>query len=188
MAVRVSFAIENFEEISEWVLLEYRHASRLAGKGRLTICGAPAKLRKIARAERRHSWQMKLPDPILLDPAAPEILEPDDFSDGENFVVIGGICGDWPAKGRTGNLLSSRFPGARLRSLGGLQLSIDSALWTAREIAKGRPLSRIPFVQRAEIPLGDGEIVKLNFGYPLVKGEPLVTPGLANLLSNRKLF
>lgn len=185
--MRARFIIENFEKPSEWVVLEYRHAARLAGRGNLTITGA-GKLAGLP-TDGRHAWEIGLADPIILDPAASEVLEPGDFSDpGENFLVLGGICGDFPPKARTGGLLTSRFPDARVRSLGSLQLPTDIALWTAREISRGRRLSGIAFFPQMEFRMGKYESVSINLGYPLVKGKPLVTPGLAALLRKRQEF
>jgi ribosome biogenesis SPOUT family RNA methylase Rps3 len=184
--MKVTFVIENLERVSEWVLLEYMHAMRIAGKDNLIICGKYGK--GCPEFTKGHSWQMRLPDPIVLDPAASEMLEPEDFSVGDNFVVVGGICGDFPPKARTSDLLSKNFPGARLRSLGGLQLSIDNAIWVAKRISEGKRLSELPFVQQVEIPTGKFESVKLNFGYPLVEGKPNITPGLERLLRKRKDF
>ncbi|MFH0961702.1 MAG: SAM-dependent methyltransferase [archaeon] len=188
MVQKMRFVVENFEKPSDWVLLEYRHAAKIAGKGNLLISGS-GNLGKKLPTDKKHAWQLRsLPDPIILDPSAKEVLEPEDFSAGENSVVIGGICGDVPPKARTAELLTKRFPGARARSLGGLQLSIDNALWTAKRISEGRRLSEIPFVQQIELKLGKYETVKINFGYPLVQGKPLVTPGLAALLKKREEF
>lgn len=186
---KVRFIIENFEEMSDWVGLEYSHASKVAGKGNLTVCGiSKAKIKGIC-FEKRHSWELSLKDPIILDPSAKEILEPEDFSeDCDNFVVIGGICGDFPPKARTGELLTKKFPGARVRSLGSLQLPTDIAVWTAREISKGKLLSEIPFFVQGEFSVGKYETVKINLGYPLVNGRPLKTPGLEKLLKKRKEF
>lgn len=185
--MRVNFVVENLEKISDWVLLEYSHCRKLAGKGNLTIAGS-GKIPGFS-TEKKHSWQISLPDPIILDPDSKETLEPEDFSEGENFLVLGGICGDFPPKKRTSPLLTKKFPkGTRVRSLGSLQLPTDIALWAALEISKGRKLSEIPFFPQGEFSLGKYESVKINLGYPFVNGKPLYTPGLLELLKKRERF
>jgi len=185
--MKVGFVIENLEKISDWVLLEYSHSRKLSGKSNLTISGSG----KVSgfNTEKRHAWELALPDPIVLDPNAKETLEPEDFSEGENFLVLGGICGDFPPKARTAPLVTKKFPkGTRVRSLGSLQLPTDIALWTALEISKGRKLSEIPFFPQGEFKLSEYESVKINLGYPSVKGKPLHTPGLLELLRKREKF
>ena len=117
-------------------------------------------------------------------------MEPWDFVDSKlNIIIIGGILGDYPPKGRTWELLTMRILGkgfnVKVRNLGKEQLTIDGAAYVAYLIFKGKRLSEIPFQEGLrivrKIGLIEHEIV-LPYKYPVLDGKPLVNPKLIEYL------
>jgi len=188
--------IEHLEEgISRWMLEEYREAVRVAGdKGyRVVITGVgredlAALLRDIG-AETLIGGGEALynrVDAIVLDPWAPRPLEPWEAWRA-CCIVIGGIMGDHPPKGRT-RLISWRYTNAAKRNLGPHQLSIDGAVKVALMIASGLRLGEIGLALeptlRLKTPLGEVE-VQLPYAYPLgPDGRPWIAEGVVRLLAS----
>ena len=127
---------------------------------------------------------------IILDLRAEGRLEPWEASTVE-VIVVGGIMGDHPPRGRTYLLATQYYTVCAGRSLGPVQLSIDGAVKVASLIAGGANLDEIEVVEgltiEVETPLGNVE-VELPFGYPRYKGR-LLKPGfLEDLLSRGILW
>lgn len=183
--------IEHLEKLSPWVLLEYRHASGILGRKNLTFTNVRSaselgKLKKLGSVEKRSVTKLKLGNLIVLDPAAGKPLTSKDFANDPQ-IVIGGICGDYPPRLRTRELISKKIK-CEKRNLGKKQMSIDNAVFVAKLISEGKRLEEIKFADELEIVLNRYETVTLHFAYPLVKGKPLVTPGLASFLKKKKSF
>ncbi len=192
-------AIEHLEDYtSEWLLLEYKHASSLYQP--LVITNARCYydiLSKITKTYEKsilelegelYTSQSKL---IILDPLAPETLSHNDTKNAE-IIVVGGILGDHPPRGRTYKLLSSRTTRALIRNLGSKQLSIDGAVYVASRIINGGDLKDIKFVDNPRIktitPMGFELEIELPFTYPVVQGKPLFPRGFKELVSSRLLY
>ncbi len=180
--------IEHLEPVlSRWALVEYRHAARIAGDLLLiTNVRDPAErelLSGFCRVEGRSVAELGVPCErmVVLDPRAPEPLEPEDVK-GAELVVVGGIMGDFPPRGRTAELLTSRLPGALMRNLGPGQLSVDGAVYVALQVMRGRRLEELEFVDGVEIRLGKYHVVRLPYRYPVVGGRPLISEELVEYL------
>jgi ribosome biogenesis SPOUT family RNA methylase Rps3 len=187
--------IENLEEYpSKWLLAEYRHAARLAG-GRLVITNAQkccsifsgiAKCYELSIVELEGVLYSRQENVIVLDPKADQRLSPSEAASAE-VIVVGGILGDHPPRGRTKALLSSRLPRALKRSLGSHQLSIDGAVYVAAKVAEGMELDEIELTVNPTVKIGMGEYgeveVELPYAYPLVEGRPLVSSEVIGLLA-----
>lgn len=177
--------IENCEEkLSEWLFLEYRHAVQIWGKVIFTNVKDErmhAVLSKLsAEVYREHVYELKLENLVVLDPLAEKPLEPEDMQKA-NYVVIGGILGDREFTGKTKQLITEKTR-CIARNLGNIQLSIDAAAFVAHEVLKGKRLSEIPLTSEVEIEHSDGHITLLPYGYPIVNGDVLITPGLIRYL------
>ncbi|KAJ3093129.1 hypothetical protein HK102_007968 [Quaeritorhiza haematococci] len=113
---------------------------------------------------------------VLLDPAAKEVLKPED---GEKFdyLLFGGILGDHPPKDRTKEL---RILGYETRHLGAVQLPTDHAVIFSKLIMEDKKqLDDIPHVDFPEVKLAKHESVELPFRY--LKGSdggPMLAPGM----------
>lgn len=184
--------IEHLEPvISRWLLIEYKHAAEIA-KGNLLItnvCGEEDinLLRQFASA-RCESASEIFRRPIILDPSSSVLLSPRDREIAEAFI-IGGILGDHPPRGRTKELLTSKFRDPVTRSLGEGQYSIDGAVYvTYKVIFEGKQLSEIPYVDGLKISAKAGFLeheIFLPFRYPLVNGKPLIHPDLLRYIKGR---
>lgn len=172
------------EELSEWLWLEYKHASEI-WDGDVVFTHVPAdmkgRLATIGKVDDRHFSEI-FKDIIVLDPEAEEPLSPADFSDSEG-VVVGGILGYDVPKGRTGELITDTAPLAKVRHLGEKQLPIDQAALAAKLVSMGSLLEDIDITEAVEIMINDIESVELPYGYVVMDGKVLLTPGLVDYLS-----
>jgi len=196
--VKTLFVIEHLEpRLSQWLLLEYKHASKIVGKENLMITNAKGLknvLNKIAVVFEESiiellGTKIKSNRVIVLEPKAEKLLQPEDFIE-HTLVIIGGIMGDHPPKGRTWTLLTSKLLGiAEPRGLGPYQFSIDGAVYMAYQVSKGRRLEDIKVIHDVEIEIpspypGIQATIRLPYAYPVVNGKPLLALGLVDYLKH----
>lgn len=173
--------VEHLEPVlSPWVYLEYKHAASLARNLLVTN----------VKDERERSCLKPFVDAIpesvseiaerseilVLDPQAREPLSPKD-AESFRYVVVGGIMGDFPPKGRTKKLLTDKL-GVEARTLGLCQLSVDGAVYVASRVMEGEPLERVKVAMGLTLKQGSFEI-KLPYCYPVRGGEVLFSRELA---------
>jgi len=191
---RVRFVIEHLEPVvSRWVWLEYKHASEIVGRERLVITNVRnprerAKLAEIAAEVHEASVaELSLDEErlVVLDPQAPQELSPRDFEVCD-YVVVGGIMGDYPPRLRTKPLLSDRLPRAAKRNIGKEQFAVDGAVYVAKLVSEGVPLSEIPYTVNLEITVGEFDGIRhtivLPYAFPLRGGEPVISEELVRYL------
>jgi len=195
---RPLIVIEHLEDhLSRWIVLEYKHVKSMVGD-RLVVTnarlgGGCEKLRNAIGEVKCYNEPLdtlkgklysREDEILILDPKAGKLLEPQEIS-MYRIVVVGGILGDHPPRGRTSKLLSKRFPRAAKRSLGPYQLSIDGAIYVYLQVERGvKPLD-VPLVVKPKIKftiMGLEYEVELPFAYPKVGNKPLLAPGLIELL------
>ncbi|KAI9329671.1 SAM-dependent RNA methyltransferase [Zopfochytrium polystomum] len=185
----MKFIVEHMEEgLTEWVILEYRHMIKNLGKGNLilsgmtpsTIASAPADIRENAELTEKTVLQFADKSKVLLlDPASPDELVPEDGTAGFEYLLFGGILGDDPPQDRTRLL---RQLGFATRHLGKHQMTTDTAVIVSKVVTGGTRLGDIPFVDRPEIKLGKHESVEMPFRYILENGAPKLPDGFKELL------
>ncbi len=186
----VIIVIEHLDVTSEWILLEYKHVIKMAKNKVIFTNVKDEKLKKFLEKEgakfREESIKEILhefPKPwIVLDPLAKKTLEPEE---AKGTLIIGGILGAHPPRGRTKKELTDKL-GIEARNLGSHQLSIDGAVWVTLQIMSGKRLKDLKFVlnpviEVQELP-GVKMEVELPFAYPEVDGKPLLTPGIERYL------
>ena len=121
---------------------------------------------------------------IILDPKAEETLRRD-YINNDDYLVIGGILGDYPPKGRTYKYITKKiikkYPKVRRYNLGKYMFPIDSAAIVAYLIWRGEKLEDIPVINELHIKHKYGEVI-LPFSYPLIHGKPFINPILMELL------
>jgi ribosome biogenesis SPOUT family RNA methylase Rps3 len=187
---KVLIIIEHLEPVlGKWIWLEYKHISNMVGHRNLLFANVrrrneASKLREIGRVTKESSVILQKGQDrpmIILDPQSPNPLSHSDLSDG-TCLVIGGILGDHPASGRTKLALTDRIPSIPSRNLGQYQFSVDGAVHVAMEIISGKSIGDIPIRIGVEIKVNKHHSCYLPFAYPLVKGKPLLAPGLAKYL------
>ena len=179
---KVTLIIENLEEeISEWLLLEYKHVCNIWKNVFFTRAEKledffPGKTTEKTFSDIFHRV-------IVLDPQAKKELRPSDFKDIE-AVVIGGILGHEKPKGRTRKLLVSKVGEKNSRNLGKKQLSIDSAALVAKLIYLGYKLEEIEITNEVVIDCGEEKII-LPYGYVVIENKIIITPGLIEYLLSK---
>ncbi|MBW2967970.1 hypothetical protein KY362_05785, partial [Candidatus Woesearchaeota archaeon] len=139
----MKYIIEHMEpELFPWCLIEYRHMAEAVGKDNLMITNVrkdELDLIDFCEAREESAAILGLKNMCILDPEAPDTLEPDDrkrFS----YLIFGGILGNDPPQARTKEL---QIPNAERRNLGKAQLPTDNAVMVAKLIIDGTPLDRL---------------------------------------------
>ncbi len=195
-------AVEHCEDhLGRWLLYEYEDVVRLAGRERVVFTNVRRRdwcerLSRLARCyeesvvELRGVLWSEPREVLVLDPRAPEPLKTEDTR-RVRVVVVGGILGDHPPRGRTEKCITSRLAGALTRNLGPHQLSIDGAVYVYLRVEEGAELGKIPLVVNPTLRfnvLGSEVEVTLPFAYPLVGGKPLIPEGVLRLLRSGLSF
>jgi ribosome biogenesis SPOUT family RNA methylase Rps3 len=182
--------IEHLEPVlGRWIWLEYKHVSKMVGRENLLLANIrnkkeAFKLRELGRVSPKsvvNSKKLASRNAIVLDPQSPVPLLPEDFA-GDTCLIVGGILGDYPPKGRTRLALTEKLPHLPSRNLGAYQFSVDGAVYVALNVALGRLITDIPIKLGAEISISEKHLTFLPFAYPIVRGKPLMAPGLQRYL------
>ncbi len=161
----------------KWSFLEYRHVSDVIGKNNLIFTNIRSvsskdKLSFFGKIYKEKAEKLNLKNACVLDPGAKETLTPEDKFD---YLIVGGILGDFPPQKRTKKELTSRL-GFPSRNLGHSQMSTNTAAIVAWKIMHGTPLNRLEFKNKLVIKIGKYEEVILPYKY-LSEGGKLVLPG-----------
>jgi len=195
--VEYTVIVEHLEqEISLWLLLEYRHVSRIHGKERVWFTNVPRRYHKILSLYGRvfeksviallFERYIEPAQTIVLDPQAQQKLTFNDLITAR-YIVIGGILGDHPPRGRTKTFITSRAPsGVKAFNIGEGQYSIDGAAYYVKYLIEHRGEEGFEYVDGVKIETEHG-YVYLPYRYPLVNGRPLLADGLEYYLKYRKL-
>lgn len=179
--------IEHCEpRLSEWLLLEYKHASKLWSRNlvftRVVDKKTSAALQKLGSVRNEKAKTVFSGKPcIVLDPQAKKPFTPKDCSHID-AVIIGGLLGYETPQGRTKTLISGTS-GFQTRHLGKLQLSIDGAAFVTKAICLGLNLKDIEIAREVEVVHDTVHSTILPFGYPVIDDKPIITPGLIQYLT-----
>jgi len=178
--------IENLEEeLSEWLFLEYRHAAEIWNGALFTNVSSrkmAERLSMYGRVDPRPCYEVFRPrEAVVLDPKAEKPLRRRDFR-GREALIIGGILGEAVPLGRTANLITARMRGARIRHLGEVQLTIDSAALVAKLVEMDMSLEEIEITTEVEVRVSEVESIYLPYGYVVHEGKLILTPGLREYL------
>jgi len=183
----IKFIIEVCEPfISNWLLLEIKHSSIIVGKDKLLITNIKENyvqyLSKYGKVSSSSIIDLKhFHDKIIiLDPLADLTLTPEEASN--HILVIGGILGDDPPRGRTFKYITSKLPNCKARNLGKKQFSIDGAIYVAKLINEGKKLEEIPTMENLVINVDEFHEIILPYVYPLVNNKPLISDELIEYL------
>ena len=177
--------IEHLEEISDWLWLEYRHASEW-WKDRLIFTNVlPGERERLAQlgsviGESVTRFPFDRSKIIVLDLQAEEELKPEDIEE-DTIIVVGGILGDAVPRGRTKEFITSKMEGVKVRHIGKPQYSIDGATIVAKLIADGKRLREIEYEENPTIKLDEFSEITLHYAVPKLGGKLLLTPGLIEL-------
>lgn len=185
--------IEHAEEVfSPWLIFEYINASKLIGKDKIIYSNIdnPRVKRILGRYgivyEKRIGNYIDERNLIILDPKAEKTLTPEETINYDG-IIVGGILGDHPPRGRTSSLISNYYPLSLKRNLGTEQLTIDGAAYTAYLIAIGRRIEDIKFMYRIELNLDETTVI-LPYKYPFRRGDIILSETIKRILSLRGIF
>lgn len=168
-------------------MLEYRHCietwedpvfTNVADKAlfeALADCGASVRRSPLGRLKEYRPERT-----LALDPEAADLLRTSDFKK-HDALVIGGILGNEGFTGKTGRFMTGKL-GCCARNLGKIQLSIDSAAVVCKLIFLGMKLEDIELTRELEIVHDGGHSTILPYGYPVLEGKIILTPGLREYL------
>ncbi len=189
------FLVPVFERYSKWLIYELSHAYELLGKSLIITNVKDEKLKRELRnvgvlvfEEDFLTFARGLPRPlIVLDPRASEPLLPEEAVHGT--IIVGGILGHHPPRGRTSILISRRISKYKeyvlFRNIGEKQFTIDGALAVAFLVSKGKRLSEIEFVEGFKLTqkfLGFEREIELPYMYPKINGRPFISEKLIRYL------
>lgn len=188
--------IEHCEsEMSPWMILEYRHSSLIYGRDFTVFTNIPPKYQKLlgkygrvltdSVVELIERSEIPQRETIILDPLAKEKLTYSDLVSAK-YVVIGGILGDNPPRGRTRELITSRLRSVRSFNIGDAQYSIDGAVYYVHYVWENRGEDGFQYIDGVTLSFHTREI-RLPFRYPIVDGKPLLAEGLEHYLRTGKI-
>lgn len=178
--------IEHLEPcVNRWLLKEYEYVSMIYGS-RLIITNVKKSehkkiLSKYAKVKTESIVEISRNDKkiIVLDPKSNKPLEPGDLED-VNYVVIGGIMGSYPPKGRTWFYITSKLSNAYARNIGIHQYTIAGAAYVLRNIELGKKVSDIRYVYGLTYTkeMSNGIVLEifLPYAFPLDDDGNLVLP------------
>ncbi len=196
----IKVIIEHCESyLSKWLWLEYENTSKIIGRSNLIFTNIKSnsiygKLKEIGNVKRESiidlisSGRISSNKVIILDPNSNKQLSPNDFQNNTNFIVIGGILGDYPPKKRTTKLISSNLPQCRKRSLGPYQFSIDGAAYMALQVFNGKSLNEIPIQIGLKINVNIYHEIYLPYAYPIANEMPLISEKLVKYLKSNEII
>jgi ribosome biogenesis SPOUT family RNA methylase Rps3 len=186
----VLFVIQHLEEkLTRWSWYEYLHAAEHVEPLLITGLKNPEERGYASRhlsAVEHDVWDLPFSRVVVLDPAAEEELKPEDFRE-PCAVVVGGILGDHPPRGRTRDLLTSKFTEPIARNIGEEQFPVDAAVFVAYIVSRGKELREIPVRVGVEVEVQKNHIVELPYAYPVVDGRAFISEKLLRYLTSDEI-
>lgn len=193
--------IENLEPcLSPWLLSEYRYVAKLYPKNlvftNVTNKTLLKELSKLGKALTQSFTELisnsgiDSKEVIVLDPSAKEELRPEDLRSAK-AVVIGGIMGETPMKGRTKKYITDRLPGSIPKNLGEGQLTIAGAAYVLKKIMGGVKLEEIELRNGLKVikDLGSLELViEIPYTFPYVRDEPVLPEDYVRVIAERTIY
>ncbi|MBM3247361.1 hypothetical protein FJZ17_02370 [Candidatus Pacearchaeota archaeon] len=187
------YIIEHLEpELFEWCLIEYEHISQIIGKDYLWFTNIKnpedkKRLEKFGSVFTKSARKMDFKGACVLDPEASKTLEPKEVK-SFNYLIFGGILGDYPPKKRTQEELTPFIDNCEVRNIGKEQMSTDNAVFCVKQIELGKKFEELKFVEGVSIEINEFESVDLPYRYNLIKGKPLISKKIQLYLKKKKGF
>lgn len=191
--------MENLEQcLSPWLRAEYEYVVKVL-KGSVVFTNVKDPRMRVELSKLAPTFvedvveyvaRRNLREVIVLDPKGEKELTPEDLRNCD-AVVIGGIMGDHPPKGRTWELITKRLPNAIPRNLGKEQLTIAGAAYVLKQIMMGRALRDLEFVDglRISLSLGVAELeIELPYRFPCEGGKVVLPENYVEIVARRSVF
>lgn len=188
----MKYIVEHLDpELYEWCMVEYTHISEIVGKENLMFTNIRKaeerkKLEVLGSVEQKSVKELNLKKVCILDPAASKTLESKDKQTFD-YLVFGGILGDWPPQQRTKKELSEKMDAER-RNLGAEQMSTNTAVYVAKKIMDGMKFSEFEFIEELVIPIEEGEEISLPFRFVVEQGKPVLAKGYIEFVKKQDVF
>ncbi|MCX8184650.1 MAG: SAM-dependent methyltransferase [Sulfolobales archaeon] len=193
--------VEHLEEcLSPWLMSEYSYVVKLFGEKVVFTNVRSSQIRDALRRLGASTTELSIVDlvtvgevvnPIVLDPKARETLQPEDLEKAD-AVVIGGIMGEHPPRGRTYREITSRLAQRALsRNIGKYQLTIAGAAYVLKRVSEGYRLELldIRFGLRFTTTVGGYEItVELPYAFPYEGAKPVLPEDYLEIIARKSLL
>lgn len=178
--------VEHLEPcISKWLLKEYEFVAEIF-KGRVIFTNVVNDHDRLLLESLGTTYRVSVVEllqdknnVIVLDPSAKDKLQIDDVKIAE-YIIIGGIMGDNPPKGRTRLQITSRLKNALPRNIGEKQFTIAGAAYVLKQVEMGRNVDDVRYIFGLKIRKrlsSDIEIeVELPYAFPLDEWGNVVLP------------
>ncbi len=179
----MKYVIEHLDgRVYKWCNLEYTHIFEIVGKENLIFTNVKGKkgqeiLGKIGKVYKESVTELNFQNVCILDPAAKQTFDKTDAKQFD-YLIFGGILGDYPMRQRTKDELSDKFPQAQIRNIGAKQMSTNTAVYVVHELAKGKTLNDFDFQDDLVIETGKDEEVVLPYRYVKIDGKVMLPKGL----------
>lgn len=179
----MKYIIEHLDgTVYKWCQMEYKHISETVGRDNLiftNVKGDAGKkiLEKLGEVKTESVIKLNLKNACILDPVAKDTIKTADCKKYD-YLIFGGILGDYPMRARTKSDLSDKMPDAELKNIGQEQMSTNTAVYVVHEISKGKTMDDFDFQDDLVIPTGENEEVILPFRYVKINGKLMIPEGL----------
>jgi len=179
----MKYIIEHLDgRVYKWCYLEYKHISETVGKKNLIFTNVKGDagqklLSELGEVKSESVIKLNLKNACILDPVATKTITTPDCKQFD-YLIFGGILGDYPMQARTKSDLSDKMPDAKTRNIGEEQMSTNTAVYVVHEISNGKQLKDFEFQDDLVIPTGKGEEVILPFRYVKKDGKLIIPKGL----------
>jgi ribosome biogenesis SPOUT family RNA methylase Rps3 len=189
----MKYVIEHLEStLSTWCMFEYAHIGKIIGKRYLIFTNVKnpknrEKLSQFGKVYKESACDLGFERMCILDPKASKTLMPTDSQKFE-YLIFGGILGDYPPQNRTGKALTKQLPKAITRNLKDMQMSTDTAVNVSKKIIDGTPFSKLKFIDEPEFEMEDGLSLELPYRYLSENGKVIMAPGLFEYLQKTQGF
>lgn len=191
--------VEHLEPcLSPWMLCEYEYLSKIfSGRTIYTNVKDGRAMEVLKKYGEVYSDEftkaikiLNLRDVIVLDPKAEELLKRDELVQAEG-VVVGGIMGDHPPKGRTSELITNKAKHLKSRNLGSKQLTIAGVAYVLKEMEGGKEFREIPIIEGVEIKVKVGMVdiaLELPYAFPAKNGQPVLPDNYIDTVIKKSLI
>lgn len=188
----MKYIIEHLDlELFDWCFLEYSHISEIVGKENLIFTNIKnpderKKLEALGKVEEKSVKALQFEHMCVLDPEAKKTLAPEDAKQFE-YLLFGGILGNWPPEKRTKKELSSKII-CETRNLSIEQMSTNTAVYVAKKIIDGKKFSEFEFIEELVIPIEEGEEISLPFRFVVENGKLVLAKGYIEFVKSQEVF
>lgn len=182
------FIVEHLDpRLWKWSLLEYSHISDFVGKKNMIFTNIKKekeqeKLKPLGKVYSKSIKEMKFKNMCILDPSAKKTLSPKDKFD---YILLGGILGDYPRKRRTKKELTDQINGCPVRNLSKEQMSTNTAAYVAWKIINGTSLKKLKFKRKLVVKINDCEEIILPFSFIEENGVIVLPEGYIELVKKK---